>query len=72
MSRYGESSRTTIASGSVVSEAIGVTSPSPTGALLVAIAPTITRPITMSSFARRRLRETSCARPIVPPAPATL
>jgi hypothetical protein len=56
-------------SSSAVSRAIGVTSFSVTLAWLVAMAPTITRPMTMSELSLRSLA--SWARPTVPPAPST-
>ena len=69
---YFESARTKIASGSVVSDAIGVVLERSTGDLLVSIAPIITRPITISSLDLPACLEASCESPIVPPAPGTL
>ena len=69
---YFESERTKTASGSVVSDAIGVVLERSVGDLLVSIAPIITRPITISSLDLPACLEASCESPIVPPAPGTL
>ena len=71
-SRIGESALTTIASGSEVSAAIGVVSETSSGAWLVSIAPSMTRPMTIIWLASPERLEASCARPSVPPAPETL
>lgn len=69
---YFESARTKIASGSVVSAAIGVVFERSTGDLLVSIAPIITSPMTISWLDLPACLEESCESPIVPPAPGTL
>ena len=69
---YFESERTKIASGSVVSDAIGVVFERSVGDLLVSIAPIITRPMTISSLDLPEYLEASWESPIVPPAPGTL
>ena len=69
---YFESERTKIASGSVVSAAIGVVFDRSVGDLLVSIAPIITRPMTISSLDLPACLDASCESPIVPPAPGTL
>ena len=56
---------------SSVSRAIGVTWSSVTGDLFSRIAPTITKPLTISVLPSPLLL-TNCARPTVPPAPGTL
>ena len=71
-SRISDSARTTIASGSEVNAAISVVSSMSSGAWLVSIAPSITRPMTIIWFASPLRLAASCARPIVPPAPVTL
>ncbi len=57
---------------SVVSRAIGVTWSRVTGDWLVAMAPTITKPIIIIICSSPALSLTSWARPTVPPAPGTL
>ena len=69
---YFDWERTTIASGSVVSDAIGVVFERSTGDLFVSIAPSITSPMTISSLDLPACLEVSCESPIVPPAPGTL
>ena len=57
---YGLAAGATMISGSPITRATGVTSPSPTGDLFVSTAPTMTRPIIISSassLSRRQLPE---------------
>jgi hypothetical protein len=68
----GERAGTARTSASVVSVAIGVTWSIETGERFVSIAPSITRPMTMSWYGSPSAFETSCESPSVPPAPPTL
>ena len=68
----GELAGTTMASSSAVSRAIGVTWSRVTGDLLVRIAPTMTKPLTMSWLPSPLALLTNWAMPMVPPAPGTL
>ena len=70
MVSYGESSGTTMISSSPVSRAIGVASVTLTGDSLVSTAPTMTRPIIISSALS--VSRLSWPSPTVPPAPVTL
>jgi hypothetical protein len=69
---YGDCERTAIASASVVREAIGVVFERSTDESLVWIAPSITSPITISSFDWPERLDASWLSPMVPPAPGTL
>ncbi len=66
-----EAAGTTTTSYSPVRRAIGVTWSRVAGDLLVRMAPIMTRPLTMSTLPLPFSLSTSCARPTVPPAPAT-
>jgi hypothetical protein len=63
---------TTMTSGSLVREAIGVTFERFVGALFCSMAPTITSPMTISWLGSPARLEASRLRPMVPPAPGTL
>ena len=65
----GEFAGTTMTRYSLVSRAIGVTWSRVTGALLVRIAPTMTKPLTISWLPSPLALFTNWAMPMVPPAP---
>src|SRR5690606_38814082 len=69
---WGLFAGTTMTSYSAVSLAMGVVFASVTGASLLRMAPTITRPIIIRMSSWPDSVVASCARPIVPPAPGTL
>ena len=68
----GEFAGTTMTCVSSVRRAIGVTWSSETGDLFIRIAPTMTKPLTISWLPSPLAPLTNCARPTVPPAPGTL